>query len=148
MYNPTRLEWHLGDELVIKPRRFLCGLVVQHDEPFDQFNRLVVALAKSQDHRASCGVFAFGQPNAERRWLGMRYPVTRANQSRESGLRIELGGSGKSLALCASKPFKSVQCDVMTRLRKATSKAKANPHFDAVRLCFVPTLTKRLHRGY
>ena len=24
------------------------------------FNRLVVALAKSQDHRASCGVFAFG----------------------------------------------------------------------------------------
>jgi 5-methylcytosine-specific restriction endonuclease McrA len=146
MYNPTRLEWHLGDELVIKPRRFLCGLVVQHDEPFDQFNRLVVALAKSQDHRASCGVFAFGQPNAERRWLGMRYPVTRANQSRESGLRIELGGSGKSLALCASKPFKSVQCDVMTRLRKATSKAKANPHFDAVRLCFVPTLTKRLHR--
>ena len=102
--------------------------------------------AKTTEHFA--GFFAFGQPNAERRWLGMRYPVTRANQSRESGLRIELGGSGKSLALCASKPFKSVQCDVMTRLRKATSKAKANPHFDAVRLCFVPTLTKRLHRGY
>jgi hypothetical protein len=26
----------------------------------DYFNRLAVALAKSQDHRASCGVFAFG----------------------------------------------------------------------------------------
>ena len=48
-------------------------------------NRLVVALAKSQDHRAFCGVFAFGQSNAVRRWLDMRYPVTRASQSRERG---------------------------------------------------------------
>lgn len=48
-------------------------------------NRLVVALAKSQDHRAFCGVFAFGQPNAVRRWLVLRYPVTRASQSRERG---------------------------------------------------------------
>ena len=68
-----------------EPRRVLCGLVVQHDESFDQFNRLVVALAKSQDHRASCGVFAFGQSNAVRRWLDLRYPVTRASQSRERG---------------------------------------------------------------
>ena len=132
----------------LNPAGFCVVLSYSMTSLLNDFNRLVVAHAKSQDHRASCGVFAFGQPNAERRWLGMRYPVTRANQSRESGLRIELGGSGKSLALCASKPFKSVQCDVMTRLRKATSKAKANPHFDAVRLCFVPTLTKRLHRGY
>jgi hypothetical protein len=45
-------------------------------ESFDQFNRLAVALAKSQDHRVLCGVFAFGLPNAVRRWLGMGYPVT------------------------------------------------------------------------
>ena len=149
MYTLNRLEWHLGAESCLRNPAGYCVVLSYSKRVFwTTFNRLAVALAKSQDHRASCGVFAFGQPNAERRWLGMRYPVTRANQSRESGLRIELGGSGKSLALCASKPFKSVQCDVMTRLRKATSKAKANPHFDAVRLCFVPTLTKRLHRGY
>lgn len=53
---------------------------------------------QGQDHQKCLGVFAFGLPNAERRWLGLGYPVTRANQSRESGLRIELGGSGKSLA--------------------------------------------------
>ena len=147
MYNLHRLEWYLDDESTENPAEY-CVVLQGGKRDFCRFNRLAAALAKSQDHRAFCGVFAFGQPNAERRWLGMRYPVTRANQSRESGLRIELGGSGKSLALCASKPFKSVQCDVMTRLRKATSKAKANPHFDAVRLCFVPTLTKRLHRGY
>ena len=42
-----------------KPRRVLCGLVVQQASLLTSFNRLVVALAKSQDHRASCGVFAF-----------------------------------------------------------------------------------------
>lgn len=30
------------------------------------FNRLVVALAKSQDHRASCGVFSFGNDRVTR----------------------------------------------------------------------------------
>ena len=86
MYNPTRLEWHLGDEATNKPRRVLCGLVVRQARLLSCFNRLAVALAKSQDHRASCGVFAFGLPNAVRRWLGMRYPVTRASQSGGRGL--------------------------------------------------------------
>lgn len=60
MYNPTCLEWHQGVEQGCKPRRFLCGLVVQQTSLLTLFNRLVVALAKSQDHRASCGVFSFG----------------------------------------------------------------------------------------
>ena len=98
MYNLKRLEWHLGDEYACKPRRVLCGLVVRQASLLSIFNRLAVALAKSQDHRASCGVFVFGLPNAVRRWLGLRYPVTRANQSGESGLGIELGGRDKSLA--------------------------------------------------
>jgi hypothetical protein len=59
MYIPNRLEWHLGDECVCKPRRFLCGLVVRQASLLNTFNRFAVALAKSQDHRASCGVFAF-----------------------------------------------------------------------------------------
>ena len=60
VYNPIRLEWHLGVELSIKPRRVLCGLDRQQASLLTQFNRLAVALAKSQDHRASCGVFSFG----------------------------------------------------------------------------------------
>ena len=60
MYNLKRLEWHLGVELSLEPRRFLCGLDRQQASLLTQFNRLAVALAKSQDHRASCGVFVFG----------------------------------------------------------------------------------------
>jgi hypothetical protein len=86
MYNPTRLEWHLGVELSEAPRRELCGLDRQQASLLTQFNRLAVALAKSQDHRASCGVFAFGQRNAVRRWLRLRYPAARASQGRERGL--------------------------------------------------------------
>ncbi|CAB4128175.1 hypothetical protein UFOVP102_20 [uncultured Caudovirales phage] len=99
MYNLKRLEWHLDVRREpIKPRRVLCGLARQQAELLIRVIRFAVALAKSQDHRASCGVFAFGLPNAVRRWLGLRYPVTRANQSGESGLGIELGGRDKSLA--------------------------------------------------
>jgi hypothetical protein len=87
MYNPNRLEWHLGDENANnEPRRVLCGLVVQQTSLLIcVINRLVVALAKSQDHRESCGVFAFGQSNAVRRWFDLRYLVTRANQSKDGG---------------------------------------------------------------
>lgn len=66
MYNLKRLEWHLGDEVICKPRRVLCGLVVRQASLLDYFNRFAVALAKSQDHRASCGVFAFGRPSDSR----------------------------------------------------------------------------------
>ena len=29
MYNPNRLEWHLGDNANLEPRKVLCGLVVR-----------------------------------------------------------------------------------------------------------------------
>ena len=61
MYNLKRLEWHLDDEqrkLTPQGTVWSCRTA---SESFDLlFNRLAVALAKSQDHRASCGVFAFG----------------------------------------------------------------------------------------
>jgi hypothetical protein len=89
-YNRNRLEWHLGDELSQTPQGSVwsCRVV---GESFDSVQSLTAALAKSQDHRASCGVFSFGQPNAARRWLGVRYPVTRASQSRDGG-RIPRAG--------------------------------------------------------
>ena len=61
MYTSHRLEWHqdVGREFD-KPRRVLCGLARQQAELLIRVIRFAVALAKSQDHRASCGVFAFG----------------------------------------------------------------------------------------
>ena len=119
MYNPTRLEWHLGDECVCEPRRVLCGLVVRQASLLNTFNRFAVALAKSQDHRASCGVFAFGQRNAVRRWLRLRYPAARASQGRERGL-IPRARWLKQSGL--------VRCDDMAP--KSKSRHRANFGFD------------------
>jgi len=67
MYNSIRLEWHLDVRREpIKPRRVLCGLARQQAELLIRVIRFAVALAKSQDHRASCGVFAFGRPSDSR----------------------------------------------------------------------------------
>ena len=81
-YNVNRLEWHLGDESICEPRRVLCGLVVRQAGLLNAFNRLAVALAKSQDHRASCEVFSFGlllfgKDKAE-------HPVPVANKKRDA----------------------------------------------------------------
>ena len=119
MYNPNRLEWHLGDELSLEPRRFLCGLDRQQASLLTQFNRLAVVLAKNQDHRASCGVFVFGQRNAVRQWLRLRYPDTRASQIGERGLSPR-----------ARWLKQSGTCEAMTWLRKASIEAQANFGFD------------------
>ena len=92
MYTPTRLEWHQGERNVNTPRRVLCGLVVRQASLLIRFNRLAVALAKSQDHRASCGVFAFVRRNTVRQWLRLRYPDTRLARSGNVGLVLERGG--------------------------------------------------------
>ena len=86
MYNPNRLEWHLDETLIMKPHRFLCDLARRQARFLISVNRLAVALAKSQDHIATYGVFAFGQRNAVRQWLRLRYPDTRAGQIGERGL--------------------------------------------------------------
>jgi hypothetical protein len=58
-YNSLCLEWHLGDELSKTPQGSVwsCRVV---GESFDSVQSPTAALAKSQDHRASCGVFSFG----------------------------------------------------------------------------------------
>jgi hypothetical protein len=64
VYNLNRLEWHLGDERqkrFITPQGTVWSCRVVSDWDFSLLtNRFAAALAKSQDHRASCGVFAFG----------------------------------------------------------------------------------------
>ncbi len=119
MYNSTRLEWHLDVEVNINPAGFCVVLSYSMTSLLIDLNRLVVALAKSQDHRASCGVFAFGLPNAVRRWLGKRYPVTRASQSRERG-RIPRARWLKQSGL--------VRCDDMAP--KSKSRHRANFGYD------------------
>ena len=120
MYNPNRLEWHLDVRRELdKPRRVLCGLARQQAELLIRVIRFAVALAKSQDHRASCGVFAFGQRNAVRRWLRLRYPDTRANQIGERGL---------SLRARWLKQSEAVRCDDMAP--KSNIEAQANFDFD------------------
>ena len=133
VYSPTRLEWHLGVELSLEPRRFLCGLDRQQASLLTQFNRLAVALAKSQDHRASCGVFAFGQHNAVRQWLCLRYPDTRQTRTGNVGLVLERGGEIVWDSAIA-----------MAWLRKAYIEAQSELLFlNTVRLCFAPTFTKK-----
>ena len=120
MYDSTRLEWHSDDEqrkLTPQGTVWSCRTA---SESFDLlFNRLAVALAKSQDHRASCGVFAFGQRNAVRRWLRLRYPDTRASQIGERGL---------SLRARWLKQSEAVRCDDMAP--KSNIDAQANFGFD------------------
>ena len=86
MYNLKRLEWHLDVEVNLNPAGYCVVLSYSMTSLLIDLNRLVVVLAKNQDHRASCGVFAFGQRNAVRQWLRLRYPDTRADQIGERGL--------------------------------------------------------------
>ena len=134
MYNSNRLEWHLDDEPVTTtPQGTVWSCRVVSDWDFSLLtNRFAAALAKSQDHRASCGVFAFGLPNAVRRWLGKRYPVTRASQSRGRGL------SPRARWL---KQSGTVRCDDMAP-KSNTSRHRRTLVLTTVRLCFAPTFTK------
>ena len=85
MYNHNRLEWHLGVDGNQRTLQIPVRSCQTTNELLISVIRFVVALAKSQDRREICRVFAFGQHNAVRRWLCLRYPITRANQSGERG---------------------------------------------------------------
>lgn len=80
MYTSTRLEWHQDVRREFKkPRRVLCGLARQQAELLIRVIRFAVALAKSQDHRASCGVFAFGQTGHRQTAFKAAVTVLRGN---------------------------------------------------------------------
>ena len=124
-------EWHQAMKQITNPIDS-CVVLPDNWRTFDLFQSSVVALAKSQDHRVIYGVFAFGQRNAVRRWLRLRYPDTRASQIGERGL---------SLRARWLKQSGTVRCDDMAPKGKlSTSRAKLG--FDSVRLCFAQTFTK------
>jgi len=59
MYNHTRLEWHPDERRELMNPAGYCVVLQNSKHSFDSRHSFAVALAKSQDHRASCGVFAF-----------------------------------------------------------------------------------------
>jgi hypothetical protein len=85
IYTKNRLEWHLDVDGNRRTLQIPVRSCQTTNELLISVIRFVVALAKSQDRREICRVFAFGQHNAVRRWLCLRYPITRANQSGERG---------------------------------------------------------------
>ena len=133
VYSPTRLEWHLGDRgRSLNPTDF-CAVLSDDKRTFDLPQSLVVALAKSQDRRKICRVFAFGQHNAVRQWLCLRYPDTRQTRTGNVGLVLERGGEIVWDSAIA-----------MAWLRRADIEAQSELLFlNTVRLCFAPTFTKK-----
>ena len=91
MYTLNRLEWHLGDELSTNPAGFCVVLSYSMTSLLTQFNRLVVAFAKSRDHRASCGVFVF----ADRTPHDSKHPNRGGAEGKRSQYVARLGGSSR-----------------------------------------------------
>jgi hypothetical protein len=62
VYNRNRLEWHLDDERKLRTPQSPVWSCQVAGESFEfAFNRPAAAHAKSQDHRAFCGVFLLAQ---------------------------------------------------------------------------------------
>ena len=132
MYSANCLEWHLGDESCQQTPIGICAVLSYSKRVFwTTFNRLAVALAKSQDRRNSYGVLSFGRSDAVRRWSDLRYPVTRASQSR---------GRGRIPRARWLKESGVVRSDDMApySMNRSTERTLI---LITVRLCFAPTST-------
>lgn len=74
----------------------LVGVVRSCQVASESFDHCSIALlllsprAKTAEHLL--GVFAFGRPDAVRRWSGLRYPAARASQGGDGGRILEPGG--------------------------------------------------------
>jgi hypothetical protein len=92
MYTPNRLEWHQDVDASLRTLQIPVRSCQTTNELLISVIRFVVALAKSQDRREICRVFAFGRRNTVRQWLRLRYLDTRQAKSRNVGLVLERGG--------------------------------------------------------
>ena len=119
MYNLNRLEWHLDVDGNRRTLQIPVRSCQTTNELLISVIRFVVALAKSQDRREICRVFAFGQRNTVRQWLRLRYSDTRQARSESVGLVLERGGEIVWDSAIA-----------MTWLQKSSIKAQANFGYD------------------
>jgi hypothetical protein len=84
-------------EMRKNPAEFCGGLARQQARLLASFPIASLLLSpRAKTTRAFCGVFAFGRPDAVRRWSGLGYPAARASQSGERGLSPERGGERES----------------------------------------------------
>ena len=128
-------EWHRTMKTIANPIDF-CVVLPDNRRTFDCLQSFVVALAKSQDHRAIYGVFCVWRLcNAVRRWLHLGIPcyTSKLKQGRWAKDRAEWFGR---------KSKKSVLCDAMTWLRREVIHKQSDCCFSTVRLCFAQTITK------
>jgi len=135
MYNPNRLSG-IGRAKPIENPIDFCVVLPDNRRTFDWFQSFVVALAKSQDHRAIYGVFCIWRLcNTVRRWLHLGIPcyTSELKQGRWAKDRAEWFGR---------KSNKSVLCDAMTWLRREVIHKQSDCCFSTVRLCFAQTITK------
>ena len=128
-------EWHQAMKQITNPIDF-CVVLPDNWRTFDLLQSSVVALAKSQDHRAIYGVFCIWRLcNAVRQWLHLGIPcyTSELKQGRWAKDRAEWFGR---------KSKKSVLCDAMTWLRREVIHKQSDCCFSTVRLCFAQTITK------
>ena len=135
MYNLNRLSGIRRTKQITNPIDF-CVVLPDNWRTFDLLQSSVVALAKSQDHRAIYGVFCVWRLcNAVRRWLHLGIPcyTSELKQGRWAKDRAEWFGR---------KSKKSVLCDAMTWLQREVIHKQSDCCFSTVRLCFAQTITK------
>jgi hypothetical protein len=116
MYNANRLEWHLDEETSRNPAGYCVVLSYSMTSLLTSFNRLVVALAKSQDHRASCGVFAFGPDRQGALANGLH------------GLNPRNTGNRTHPLVCRPALIERLVKDWVQRWNKARSISESIPH--------------------
>ena len=119
MYTSIRLEWHQDVDANRETLQIPVRSCQTTNELLISVMRFVVALAKSQDRREICRVFAFGRRNTVRQWLRLRYPDTRQAKSGNVGLVLERGGEIVWDSAIA-----------MTWLQRAVIRAQANFGYD------------------
>ena len=135
MYNSNRLSG-IGRVKPIENPIDFCVVLPDNRRTFDCFQSFVVALAKSQDHRAIYGVFCiWGLCNAVRQWLHLGIPCYTSELKRGRWAKDRAEWFGR-------KSKKSVLCDAMTWLRREVIHKQSDCCFSTVRLCFAQTITK------
>ena len=115
MYSPNRLVWQLDDWNQLNPAGY-CVVLQDSKHSFGWFQSFAVALAKSQDHRASCGVFAFGPDRQGALANGLH------------GLNPRNTGNRTHLLVCRPALIERLVKDWVQRWNKARSISESIPH--------------------
>ena len=116
MYTLNRLVWQSDDETSRNPAGYCVVLSYSMTSLLTSFNRLVVALAKSQDHRASCGVFSFGDDRQSALADGLH------------GLNSKNTDTATHPAVCRPALIERLVKDWVQRWNKARSISESIPH--------------------